>query len=541
MASDDDIDLGSLDEFMKTFTQSMDSGRMDIIDSLLQMKLIDPRSPIDINQCAVLASIRGNTTVLTKVLALKPRMAFEDMYGRRAIHYAAKNGHLECVRLLLKAGAISNCSDRFGRSPLHLACSKGHTDIVKLLVQQCAHINSSRSETGENALHVTAITSYTEVMRLLLDNGGDINAVTKPNKGGDTALHKAVLAEKPDMVEYLCQRGAQLNTPNTIGKYPIHIACEKGFLRCVSILIQYGASLEVTDNRSQTPLSSAIVENQTSVAKLLVEEGANLHSADKYGYTPLHTACMKGNVELIDYLVTAGADINVRTPVNLLSPLASAITLGRLEAIQALIALGADVTLPDAKGHTPLHQVHMKLGGAPVDEIVRALLEGGGRLDVRDNGNLTPLQRGIVVAVLRKATILPWLQLLCQAGSRLGPDQFTCGKHSPLFWLSYSGLLKEALYLVRAGWDLNEETWIVLPGRDQDQDVLHRFMITTFQTVPSLLASCRKVLRSHLITVRENREILSTVDALPIPDPLKSFLKLFDIDAEDVSMLDPEV
>lgn len=43
MASEDDIDLGSLDEFMKTFTQSMDSGRMDIIDSLLHMKLIDPR------------------------------------------------------------------------------------------------------------------------------------------------------------------------------------------------------------------------------------------------------------------------------------------------------------------------------------------------------------------------------------------------------------------------------------------------------------------------------------------------------------------
>lgn len=57
-----------------------------------------------------------------------------------------------------------------------------------------------------------------------------------------------------------------------------------------------------------------------------------------------------------------GADINVRTPVNLHSPLASAITLGRLDAIHALIGLGADVTLPDAKGHTPLHQVHMKLG-----------------------------------------------------------------------------------------------------------------------------------------------------------------------------------
>ncbi|CAG5119950.1 unnamed protein product [Candidula unifasciata] len=541
MASEDDINMENLDEFLVTFVQGMDSGHMDVIDKLIQMKLQDPRSPLDINHCAILASIRGNTAVLAKILALNPRMAFEDKHGRRAIHHAAKNGHLECVRLLLKAGAISNCSDLFGRSPLHLACSRGHVDIVTLLVQQCAHINSCRSETGENALHVTATTSHIDVMQVLLDNGGDINATTKQNKGGDTPLHKAVESDQPDMVEYLCQRGAQLNVSNLLGKCPIHIASEKGFLLSVSILIHYGASLEVTDAHIRTPLHSAIVENQTSVVKLLVDEGANLRAMDKCGYTPLHSASLRGNVELIDYFVTVGADINVRTPVSLHTPLMSAITLGRLDAIHTLIALGADVTLPDSKGHTPLHLVHMKLGGAPADEIIRALLEGGGRLDVRDSGHLTPLQRGIVVSVIRKAPILPWLQLVCQAGAMLGPDQHTLGKHSPLFWLAYSGLLKEALYLARAGWDLNEETWIVLPGRDDTQDRLHRFMITSFKTVPSLLASCRKVLRSHLITVREHREIISTVNSLPIPDPLKSFLKLFDVDAEDVSVLDPEM
>uniref|UniRef100_A0A0B6ZRJ0 SOCS box domain-containing protein n=1 Tax=Arion vulgaris TaxID=1028688 RepID=A0A0B6ZRJ0_9EUPU len=540
MASAEEPETELLDEFLEAFIKGMDCGQVELIDYLIRMKLKDPRFPLDTNRCAVLASKRGNVVALSKVLTLDHRMSYGDAHGRRAIHYAAKNGHLECVKLLLKAGSVSNCSDSFGRTPLHLACSMGHVDIVSYLVRQCAHINSCRTETGENAVHVTASTSHIEVMKLLIDNGGDVNAVTRHNKGEDTPLHKAVAADKADMVEYLCQRGAKLDISNAQEQCPIHIACEKGFLRCISILIRFGASLDVTDSHAQTPLCVAIVENQTTVAKLLVDEGASVHVADKHGYTAMHTASMRGNLELIDYFVAAGADVNVRTVDSLHTPLMSAVSLGRLDSIHTLISLGADVTLSDSKGHTPLHLVHMKLGGSAVDSIIRALLEGGCRLDTRDNGNLTPIQRGLIVSVIRKTNIFPWVQLLCQAGAVLGPDQFTMGKHSPLFWLTYSGLLKEALYLVRAGWDLGDETWVVLPGKNAVQDRLHKFMIETFRTVPSLLACCRKSLRSHLSTIGQHREIISSVDALPIPDPLKSFLKLYDIDPEDVLVLETE-
>ena len=83
-----------------------------------------------------MAAVQGNMAALKALLGTHPRMTFSDSTGRRAIHYAAKNGHLGCVELLLKAGAISNCADAEGFTPLHLACLNGHTEIVGYSVQE---------------------------------------------------------------------------------------------------------------------------------------------------------------------------------------------------------------------------------------------------------------------------------------------------------------------------------------------------------------------------------------------------------------------
>ncbi|XP_005092878.2 ankyrin repeat, PH and SEC7 domain containing protein secG [Aplysia californica] len=528
-----------VNEFTKLFVAALDSDNMTVVESMIRTKVKDFRFPLDMSQCAIMASARGNSDVLSRLLPLHPRMSYSDSAGRRAIHYAAKNGHLTCVELLLKAGAISNCADGTGFTPLHLACDNGHVDIVSLLVRQCAHINSCRTELGESAVHAAAKAGHVQVMEQLLAYGADLNATARRNKGGETPLHKAVAADKPEMVEFLLQNGAVASIADAYGKSPVHIACERGLLRCLGVLLQREVSLEVRDNIGQTALGSAIMENQTEVAKLLIEQGADVHSVDQNGYSLLHKATMRGNLELMECLVASGSDVNVRTPANLQSPLFTAVSLGKLRAVQRLVDLGADVTLPDVKGHTALHMAQAKIGGDPVEEIILALLKAGGRLDVRDEGHCTPLQRCIIIGVIRRNVSLPCLRLFCQAGSALGPDEFTMGKKSPLFWLAYSGFLPEALYLVRAGWNLGEEIWIVLPGKDERQDRLHEYMVQSYRTVPSLLASCRKTVRTHLSEMRQHREILSSIEQLPIPVPLKNFLLLLDIDANDHRALEP--
>lgn len=50
--------------------------------------------------------------------------------GMRPLHYAAWQGRLEPVRLLLRASAAVNTASLDGQIPLHLAAQYGHYEVV---------------------------------------------------------------------------------------------------------------------------------------------------------------------------------------------------------------------------------------------------------------------------------------------------------------------------------------------------------------------------------------------------------------------------
>ena len=53
--------------------------------------------------------------------------------GETALHAAARNGHLDVVRLLLDSGAQKNVTSKAGATALHVAAQKGHSQVVQLL------------------------------------------------------------------------------------------------------------------------------------------------------------------------------------------------------------------------------------------------------------------------------------------------------------------------------------------------------------------------------------------------------------------------
>ena len=67
-----------------------------------------------------------------------------DRDGMTLLHYACREGHLQCVQLLLEEGAALEKQDRDARTPLHLACymagrdmSRGHDHLdIAVYLQQ---------------------------------------------------------------------------------------------------------------------------------------------------------------------------------------------------------------------------------------------------------------------------------------------------------------------------------------------------------------------------------------------------------------------
>ncbi|KAI8363658.1 hypothetical protein B0O80DRAFT_434224 [Mortierella sp. GBAus27b] len=74
---------------------------------------------------------------LTRILTTRgARVDQEDKYMCwTPLFYAASEGHVECVNILLEAGCNINVLDEHGQTPIYYAASEGHADCVELLVQ----------------------------------------------------------------------------------------------------------------------------------------------------------------------------------------------------------------------------------------------------------------------------------------------------------------------------------------------------------------------------------------------------------------------
>uniref|UniRef100_H0WJA1 Cortactin-binding protein 2 n=2 Tax=Otolemur garnettii TaxID=30611 RepID=H0WJA1_OTOGA len=233
------------------------------------------------------AAAQGNVTLLSMLLneeGLDINYSCED--GHSALYSAAKNGHTDCVRLLLNAEAQVNAADKNGFTPLCAAAAQGHFECVELLIAYDAHINHAADE-GQTPLYLACKNGNKECIKLLLEAGTNRNVKTRD---GWTPVHAVVDTGDVDSLKLLMYhrapaRGNSLNeeepesdifdldegeeSPEGISKPVIpadlinyanregwtaaHIAASKGFKNCLEILCRHrGLEPEKRDKCNRT-------------------------------------------------------------------------------------------------------------------------------------------------------------------------------------------------------------------------------------------------------------------------------------------------
>lgn len=108
-----------------------------------------------------------------------------DIRGRATLHWAAENGHVKLVELLLQKGANFAAQTISGSTPLHKAVSD--EPILRMLLEKGANI-AARSAEGWTPLNAAVCVGNERVVRLLLERGSDVEAATVL---GETPLHGA--------------------------------------------------------------------------------------------------------------------------------------------------------------------------------------------------------------------------------------------------------------------------------------------------------------------------------------------------------------
>lgn len=129
----------------------------------------------------------------------------------------------------------------------------------------------------------------------------------------------------------------------------------------------------------------------TVVRRALTQEGASAptpptRAAANLGTTELITAVRAADLDKVRALIDSGVDVNELDNAGSRTALFWAAKGGNLKAVEMLLAAGANPNLPDRTGRTSLWAA-VEFG---VD-AVRALVEKGGDLTVRDTLRSTPL------------------------------------------------------------------------------------------------------------------------------------------------------
>jgi ankyrin repeat protein len=145
------------------------------------------------------------------------------------IFEAAAIGDAERLRVILKSepGSVDAFSGD-GWTPLHLAAAFGTPAAVQLLLQNGGQIDAvSRNPQRNQPLHAAvSLSRNPETVRLLLRQGASANAI---QVAGFTPLFSVAAANRRDLAELLIAHGADCHHRNDAGKTAAEFARERGY------------------------------------------------------------------------------------------------------------------------------------------------------------------------------------------------------------------------------------------------------------------------------------------------------------------------
>jgi len=280
---------------------------------------------------------RSNTNVWARQITSEPREKWMPLGSLSPLMFAARQGCLECARILVDAKAHVSALDPDGISVTLLAIINGHYDVAAFLVDKGADVNAA-DRTGRTALYsavdfhtppqsnrpapkeVDSSVASLDLIKALLAHGANVNAAlktaqpyrTKTDRGDDTMLTtgttpllRAAKAGDAEVVRLLIEKGADPKLATRSGINSLMAAAGLGtkeedtvgrfktqadIIASIAPCLKAGADVNAVDNRGQTALHGAAAQGYDQVVKYLAEHGANVSLKDKQGKTALDSA-----------------------------------------------------------------------------------------------------------------------------------------------------------------------------------------------------------------------------------------------------------
>jgi ankyrin repeat protein len=197
-------------------------------------------------------------------------------------------------------------------------------------------------------------------------------------------------------------------SPQEIESMPaLHAAAYSGSVDQLQWLIDKGVDLETTDRSGRTAVHVAVYASQNDALEALAKAGADLNALEYQAYDIVTIAAVADDMELLDLAISLGASAsNITSPYDGTALIAAA-HLGHHEIVKSLIRAGAPLDHINNLGWTALIEaVILGDGGPDHIETVWALVEAGADKSIPDRDGITPLQHAVRANYTEIADIL---------------------------------------------------------------------------------------------------------------------------------------
>ena len=272
----------------------------------------------------------------------------KDKLGSLLVH-AAREGHVNSVKLLLEHGTDVDSADSYNNTSLHKSAEKGHASVVNSLLEHNAQINAA-NEYMETALHRAAKVGHLQIVKLLLEHKAEIDAT---NDSMETALHLAATEGHLQIVKLLLEHNAQIDAANDSKETALHKAASRGHLETVKLLLKNGASIS-QNIIGDSPLSQAARNGRTKIVKLFLEQNIVNKVSNYLLKIALWRAIEAGHEEVSRLLLTSKAELTQFA-------FFKAVEYGQLSIVKFLLSQDCDKNLTDEDNKTSVEIAEEKL------------------------------------------------------------------------------------------------------------------------------------------------------------------------------------
>lgn len=296
------------------------------------------------------------------------RMAdVSEFSGRTPLSWAAQEGRLSLMKILVKNGAHPKERDPGRRLPWQRAVTAGKIEAVDLLA--CLTVIVQLQD--ESLRHLM----WEDV------NRGDIRGAMCVLKHPDSRVARNALNEalESDWLQIMSSAGllpavqfvAAKSTTEQRGD-ALLTAAKLGHLKVVDFMLDSGAAIDFQNSPHGTAVATASSSGHADIVQFLISRKANI-SLEYDCETALTLSSSYGHEDVVRALVEAGADVNQQTKLGR-TALMEASLRGRTSIVRLFLALGADPRLKDARNRTAYDEA-VEPGEDDIAQMLRQSLE----------------------------------------------------------------------------------------------------------------------------------------------------------------------